>query len=126
MARGARPGLVVVVRRAAAVAAGLGALVYGFMAYSVLQAGGFTTTSLLSACAEAATGRAYTGYRMGERLDVEHRFLPPSASCRWSGGTSVTLVDLGWWGWVGPALLVAGTLTLVVLRLSDRRPGVRP
>lgn len=99
----------------------LGVVVYAFMAYRVLQAGGFTTTSLRGACAEAATGRASATYRLSEDVVVDRTFLPLTATCRWSGGTGAELVRAAWWGWTGPALVVLGLLVVLVLRVTARR-----
>ena len=86
----------------------------------MLQAGGPTVSSELGACAEAATGRWTTAYRLGERLVVEHGYLPPSATCRWSGGTEAVLVAPTW-TWSGLVLVAVGALTLVVLRMTRWR-----
>jgi hypothetical protein len=110
----------------AVVAVVLGVLVHGMLAYRVLQAGGVTPSSLLGSCGEAAVGRFTTSYRINEQLRVERTFLPPTATCRWSGGESATLVDAAWWSWTGPALVVVGAVVLLAVRLVERAPRRPP
>ena len=105
----------------AVTAVALGSAVYLAMAYRVLQAGGFTTTSIRSVCAEAATGRASALYRMAENVEVARTFFPLSATCRWSGGSWAELVGAGWWSWAGPTLVASGVVILIGLQLSSRR-----
>jgi len=99
---------------------GLGAAVYLYSVYHVLQAGGLTVSSELGACGEAATGRWTTSYRLGEQLVVEHGYLPPSATCHWSGGSEAVLVAPTW-TWAGLVLVGLGALVLVVLLVLRRR-----
>ena len=99
---------------------GLGVAVYLYSVYHVLQAGGLSASSELGACAEAATGRWSTSYRLGERLVLEHGYLPPSATCRWSGG-SVAVLVAPTWTWAGLVLVGLGALALVVLLVLRRR-----
>lgn len=106
---------------AAGVAVVLGVLLHSVLAYGVLQAGGLTVTSVRSSCAEAATGEARASYRTAEDVEVVRRFLPPAASCRWSAGSTAELFAPSLLGWVGPVLVVAGGLGLLVLRLPVQR-----
>ena len=106
---------------AAVISVAGGAALYLTLAYQVLQAGGFTTTSVRSSCAEAATGRPSAGYRAAEDVDVDQAFLPLVATCRWSGGSSAELASFGWLSFVGPVLVLVGVVVLVGLQLSGRR-----
>ena len=106
---------------AAVAATTVGAGIYLVLAYRVLQTGGLTVTSLRSTCAEAVTGRESATYRTAEDVEIERTYLPLSATCRWSGGSSAELIGVGWLTWVGPVLALAGIAVLVAVRLVDRR-----
>ena len=98
----------------------LGVVVYLYSAYHALEAGGLSTSSERGACAEAATGRFEPGYRVAEQLVVHHGFFPPSAVCRWSGGTEAVLVAPTW-TWAGLVLVALGLLGLGGAALAGRR-----
>lgn len=108
------------VRGAAMAVVALGVLVYLYAAYHVLEAGGMSVSSELGACGEAATGRWTTSHRMSEDLVVVHGFFPPSATCRWSGGSEAVLVAPTW-TWSGIVLVAVGLVPLLALLLTRRR-----
>ena len=118
-----------------AVAFMAGFLLYGAFCYRVVMAGGMSATSVRPTCSKAATGSESRAYRSGESVVIKRSYLPPTAICQWSGGTTVALVPADVISWAGPVLVAGSVLTALSITVADgvqqrrrrkRQPSTRP
>ncbi|MDQ1482134.1 MAG: hypothetical protein QOF35_210 [Actinomycetota bacterium] len=59
------------------------------------------------------------GYRSEESLRLKRSYLPPSAVCHHSGGTTAALVAATPLSWAGPVLLSASALVSLSIAAAD-------
>ena len=76
-----------------------GLVLYGFFCYSVLTAGGLSATSMRPTCTKAAIGSETRDYRADESVPIRRSYMPPTAICPWSDGTTAALVPANVLSW---------------------------
>jgi hypothetical protein len=100
-----------------------GLLLYGFFCYRVLLAGGLaggmSATSLRPTCSKAAIGSETRDYRSDESVEIKRSYLPPTAICQWSGGTTAALIPANALSSAGPVLIAASALTALSIKAGD-------
>jgi hypothetical protein len=96
-----------------------GLLLYGFFCYRVLMAGGLSATSIRPTCSKAAIGSETRDYRAGESVHIRRSYLPPTAICQWSGGTTAALIPANALSWAGPVLIAASVLAGLSMKAGD-------
>ena len=96
-----------------------GTLLYSFLCYSVLTAGGLSATSMRPTCSKAATGSEARSYRADESVHIRRSYLPPTAICQWSGGTTVALIPANALSWAGPVLIAVSAVAAVSIKAGD-------
>ena len=96
-----------------------GLLLYGFFCYRVLTAGGLSATSMRPTCSKAAIGSESRDYRADESVHIRRSYMPPTAICQWSGGTTAALVPANVLSWAGPVLIAASVLAAFSLNAGD-------
>ena len=99
-----------------------GLLLYGFFCYRVLTAGGLSATSLRPTCSKAAIGSETRDYRADESVHIRRSYMPPTAVCQWSGGTTAAVVPANALSWAGPVLIAASVLAALAIKAGH---GVR-
>ena len=97
----------------------VGLLLFGFLSYLVITAGGVNEGVLRLSCSRAVMGVEVPGYRSEESLRLERSYLPPSAVCRYSGGTTAALVAVTPLSWAGPALLAGSAVVALSIAAND-------
>ena len=95
----------------------LGVGAYLLAALVCLVAGGL---DVREACNHAVTGVWGEDYREFDLLQVEHHYLLPHATCRWSDGQTAPLMHVAPLPLIGPILICACSITIVG-RLVRRR-----
>ena len=88
----------------------VGLLLFSFLSYLVITAGGVNEGVLRLSCSRAVMGVEVPGYRSEESLRLERSYLPPSAVCHYSGGTTAALLAVTPLSWAGPVLVVVALL----------------
>ena len=103
-------------------------LVLGVVAYLLamlcsLVAGGL---DVRESCNQAVTRVWGEDYRESDPLQVEHHYLLPHATCRWSDGRTAPLMHVAPLPLIGPILTGASSITIIersVRRRHHRRRG---
>ena len=95
-----------------------GLLLYGVFCYRVLTAGGLSATSIRPTCSKAAIGSETRDYWADESVQIRRSYMPPTALCQWSGGTTAALVPANALSWAGPVLIAASVLTALSIKVG--------
>jgi len=97
-------------------------LVLGIGAYLLAMMGSLVAGGLdvREACNHAVTGVWGEDYRESDPLRVEHHYLLPHATCRWSDGQTAPLMRVAPLPLIGPILICACS-TNITERLVRRR-----
>jgi hypothetical protein len=96
-----------------------GLLLYGFLCYRVLMAGGLSATSIRPTCSKAAIGSETRDYRAGESVRIRRSYLPPTAVCQWSGGMTVALIPANALSWAGPVVIATSVLAGLSINAAE-------